>query len=130
MTLHSPAPGVFHTVIAGYIEPAEARRVVAAGDLVIAEAGMLVGFHDWEAMTGYQSESRALLTDWGVRIRPQVEKVHILVRSRIVAMGVSVASLALRGMLVSYTQRAAFEAAFAARVEQATRTSFRPRSGP
>jgi hypothetical protein len=118
--MHSPAPGVFHTVIVGYTQAEEARQIIAAGDRVIAEAGMLVAFHDWEAMTGYHTESRVLLTEWGLRIRAQVEKVHVLVRSRVVAMGVSVASLVLRGMLVSYTQRAAFEAAFARRLKEAS----------
>ena len=37
--------------------------------------------------------------------------MHILVGSKIVSMGVSVANLALGGSLVGYTNRTAFEAA-------------------
>ena len=120
-TTTSPAPGIFRTNVEGHLDVTMARHVVEAGDRVAAAAGFLVAFHDWEAVTGYETQARVVLTEWGVRLGKRVERVHLLVKSRIVAMGVAIAGLVLRGMLVSYTDRKAFEAALADRIAQARR---------
>ncbi len=79
----------------------------------------LIAFHDWEALTSYESEARTALTTWGFDIRSGVERVHILVRSKLVRMGVSVASIVLVGMIVAHGERTKFDrelfAALAAR---------------
>jgi hypothetical protein len=70
-------------------------------------------FHDWEQMTGYDSAARVAMTDWYREIRDQVGKVHVLASSRLVAMGVSVVSLAVGARVETYTSRTSFERALA-----------------
>jgi hypothetical protein len=75
-----------------------------------------VGFHDWEDMNTYDAECRKVLTEWTLRHRGQIEGWHILVRSKLVAMGVATASLLIGGgVIVSYNQRDKFEAAYGLR---------------
>ena len=76
-----------------------------------ARAGRVVAFHDWEEMETYDSECRKVMTDWTLRHRHMVERGHILVRSKLVSMGVTTASLLIGSdLIVTYTQRAEFEA--------------------
>jgi hypothetical protein len=67
-------------------------------------------FCDWAEMTGYESDVRSAFTQWAATHRSKVT-FHLLVGSKLVAMGVSVANLALGGILVGYTNRASFDAA-------------------
>jgi hypothetical protein len=63
-------------------------------------------------MTGYDSECRRRMTDWGINSRTRIRKVHFLVRHKLVAMGVATGSLLVGGDLVStYTDREKFKAA-------------------
>ncbi len=76
-----------------------------------ARAGRMLAFHDWEEMETYDSECRKVMTDWTLRHRHMVERGHILVRSKLVSMGVTTASLLIGSdLIVAYTQRSAFEA--------------------
>jgi len=67
-------------------------------------------FCDWAEMTGYESDVRSAFTQWAATHRSKVT-FHLLVGSKLVAMGVSVANLALGGILVGYTNRTSFDAA-------------------
>jgi hypothetical protein len=83
----------------------------------IARGTRLAVFHDWEAMTGYDSSVRQNLTRWSLTHRTHIASINILVRSTIVAMGVATAGLTLRlgGMhLYSHTARAEFLSALLA----------------
>lgn len=110
VALWMPAPGVLVTRAEGHFHAEMAGAVVAAGNRVIEAHGTLLAFHDWQDVKTYDSETRAKLTDWGYAIRKSVERVHVLVGSKLVKMGVSVASIVLVGMLVGYDEREAFEA--------------------
>ncbi len=70
---------------------------------------MLV-FCDWSDATGYDSDVRVSFTNW-VASNQERAKFHLLVTSKIVAMGVSVANLALGGALSVFNNRPAFESA-------------------
>ena len=98
-------------MVDGRLTKAIAERIVEADNTVIREDGRLVAFHDWERAESYDTEARLLLTRWGASIARDVEVVHILFRSKLVAMGVSVAALVLGGMIHPHTTRASFEAA-------------------
>jgi hypothetical protein len=52
----------------------------------MARGARLALFHDWEAMTGYDSNVRQNLTAWSLEHRTQIASINILVRSKIVAM--------------------------------------------
>jgi len=113
----APASGVYVTRVVGHMEAEIANRIISAGNDVIARDGKLIAFHDWSAVTGYDSACRQSLTQWGYEIRGQVERVHILITNKLVRMGVSVASIVLLGMIVSHDEAATFEAQLQAAID-------------
>lgn len=104
-----PAGGVFVTQASGHIDRSLVQHVVEAGDVCVRQHGTLLGFHEWSGVRSYDSDARTHFTDWGVRIRREVEQVHFLVASKIVRMGIAVASIVLVGMLVAHDDPAEFE---------------------
>lgn len=66
-------------------------------------------FHDWLDMTGYESVCRQRLTEWTAENRSSITELHLAVQSKIVAMGVQVANLALGGFLRTHTDRASLD---------------------
>lgn len=76
------------------------------------ETGVVWGFHDWLDMTGYDSSSRIDLTAWVLKNRAN-SRLSIGMRSKLVAMGVSVANLALGNMIETFSTIAQLEGALA-----------------
>jgi hypothetical protein len=105
-----PAPGVMVTRAEGHIDVELAALFIHTGNEVVRRHGKLLGFHHWWSVNGYDTDARTRLTEWGYRIRGDVERVNFLVSSKIVRMGISVASIVLVGMLVPHDDPAAFEA--------------------
>jgi len=68
-------------------------------------------FHDWEGMQLYETESRTRMTEQSIRLLPRVGSFSVLARSKVVRMGVSMASLMLGGRIQLYTARDEFEQA-------------------
>ena len=62
-------------------------------------------------LTGYAPSVRKGPTDWLNRNRSSVAVQHMLVRSKLTKMGLSVASLALGGLLRGHASRASFRLA-------------------
>jgi len=107
----SPAYGVFFTRASGYADLDCALHVMRAYDrLASYTLGDVDVFHDWEGVTGYESVVRQELVRWSQE-QTKSGEVHILVKSRIVAMGVSVANVALGGELKVYSDRQKFDKA-------------------
>jgi hypothetical protein len=102
-------PGIFVTRLEGHMDLALTEHLIESGDTVISRYGSLTGFHDWQRAETYEARARLRLTSWGVEIRKHVVRVHILTGSKLVKMGVSVASIVLVNMLVGYDDRAQFE---------------------
>jgi hypothetical protein len=71
---------------------------------------LLIDFWD---MPGYESFFRVGLTEWGLEHRARLEPIHLLARSPLVRMGVSVANLALGGLIKTYALRASYDVAVA-----------------
>jgi hypothetical protein len=67
---------------------------------------ILVDF--WEMLT-YDSGVRTSMTNWSLAHRASIASVHVLTRSKLVAMGVAVGNLALGGLLKPYSTRASFD---------------------
>jgi hypothetical protein len=105
----SISPGLYATEVRGHLSVDMARHIVRYAE-PLYQQGVLSGFHNWLEMTGYDSQSRVLLTEWVLSHRDQTH-LHIGVRSKIVAMGVSVANLALGNLIRTYSSSAAMEAA-------------------
>ncbi|GAB4198691.1 MAG: hypothetical protein OHK0013_08190 [Sandaracinaceae bacterium] len=104
-------PGVVLQRFRGHAMPPMADAIAERLERELARHGRIVVFDDWEEATGYESEVRIKLTAWTQRYLDRIPETHILVRSRLVAMGISVANLALANRLRSYTSRKEFEAA-------------------
>jgi hypothetical protein len=111
-----PARGIVATCFVGR-GTIELARGIKRDMMPILEAESPAAVYaDWQGMTGYESEARIELTAWMKSVRPHMRSFSVLVRSRVVAMGVSVANLALGGGLRSFTSTTAFRRALDAAI--------------
>ena len=79
----------------------------------VARSNRAIGFHDWEGMVSYDSECRRSMTRWTLQNISRVAKVHILVKHRLVAMGVATGSMLVgRNLVTAHTRRSEFEERF------------------
>ncbi|MEW5853457.1 MAG: hypothetical protein AB2A00_32070 [Myxococcota bacterium] len=106
----SPARGIYCTAVSGHVDM-ECVQLLERGWMQTFErsGSSVVTFHDWSGVTGYETDARVQYTKWSEPIMKDVAMVHILLQSRIVAMGVSVANIVLGGKLKATSDRAAFE---------------------
>jgi hypothetical protein len=104
---------VYATQARGYMTSDMARLIIERGELLYRTAGPVRSFHDWFDMSNYDSACRMELTAWVMRHRER-SKLHIGLRSRMVAMGVAVANLALGNLITIHNQPAALKSALAA----------------
>jgi hypothetical protein len=106
MTLRWRGRGVLEVVVRvhGHEElgPIAVRRM----DAVLSDAGKIAIFLDFTDSPGYDSGLRVLWTQWLQSHLRSITKMHIVVKSKMVAMGVSVANLALGGIIQTHSQRA------------------------
>lgn len=70
--------------------------------------GRLTVFHEWAEMTGYEPAARDGLKRWGKHHNDAFDRVEYLVRSKVVAMLISVAALTLGRELHATTDDVAF----------------------
>lgn len=113
----NPAPGILVVTVAGYGDDDVAGLLVDCVERMVSTFGTYEAFHDWSGMTGYSTSARVRLTEL---VRKQRTKVSLFFENRIIAMGVSVASLAVP-TLTSFNDRRAFEAARDAAIAAARR---------
>jgi hypothetical protein len=98
--------------------PIAVRRM----DAVLSDAGKIALFFDFTDSPGYDSGLRVFWTQWLQSHLRSVSKMHIVVRSKMVAMGVSVANLALGGIIQTHSQRVG---AYERLLDEATRQKAR-----
>ncbi len=106
----APKPDVVMLKVTGHLDRPMGLRIIDTLNKIVPATKRLHVFCDWAEMTGYESDVRSAFTQWVASHRAKVT-FHLLVGSKLVAMGVSVANLALGGILVGYTSRASFDAA-------------------
>jgi hypothetical protein len=126
------APNVFVTQGEGHMTDEHCEFLEAYGeDRIRQSSGKLYVFHDWMELTGYDTKTRIRLTHWSVAHRKAYEEVHLAVRSRIIAMGVQVANVAVGGMMRAHTGIATLEVELARvlRIAGVPMTSLRPPPG-
>lgn len=111
--LWRPAPCVLVTRARGH---ASARALRFYTDHAEHEMrhGRLTVFHDWFELTGYDPEARDEIRRWGKVHNHDFIGVHYLVRSKVIAMLISVAALTLGRDLLATTERDPFLAKLAA----------------
>lgn len=106
------APTVYATEVTGHMTPEMSHLVRTHGEGLYRAREVVVGFHNWLAMTSYDSNCRVELTSWVLGHRAE-SMLHIGVRSRLVSMGVAVAELAVGKIIQVHKTREALDAAFA-----------------
>jgi hypothetical protein len=110
-----PVTGVLVTQIKGVLSAQAASTLAEIIRRLTAKFGPQEHFNDWEGMTNYDGEARSVMTNTAISMRKDCEHVHLLVRSKAVALGVRVASAVVPN-LTSHVDRATFESALAASI--------------
>lgn len=105
--LWSPAPGLIVTRVKGHtnLECLQFYTQRAEREM---QRGKLTVFHDWTGMDSYEPSARDELKRWGKAHNDDFASVDYLVRSKVVAMLVSVAALTLGRDLHATTDREYF----------------------
>lgn len=103
-------PGVFLTEVRGFMTREMARLIIERAEPLFERQPRVHGFHNWLAMENYESACRVDLTAWVLRRHAQVTN-QIAFTSRIVAMGVAVANLALGNVLRVHADETSLTAA-------------------
>jgi len=109
LRLWRPAPGLLVTQVEGLLLDKASAVFETMSRRIVAENGKLLGFHDWENMTDYESGARVRLTDMGRAFGRHFEGATFLVKSKLVSLGLQVTSVTLSGLSVA-PNRAVFEA--------------------
>jgi hypothetical protein len=94
--------------------------IFVASFLEAVEAAVAAGAHeiwdDWARIQSYDSDARVEILHW-TKAHPAIAPhIHVLVGSKLIAMGVTVANLALGNVFHVTSDRRAFEAAVLARL--------------
>ena len=111
LTIRRPRLDLIVFVEAGHLEEGFAPLIEEASNQALECKLPLHIFVDAYDLTGYAPSVRKGPTDWLNRNRASVAVQHMLVRSKLTKMGLSVASLALGGLLRGHASRASFRQA-------------------
>lgn len=95
----------------GFLEKGFVHHIERVQNEVVQSGGKPSIFVDAENLEGYEPELQTSATQWIKANKALVTAQHMLVRSRLTQLGVSVASLALGAVIKGYTSRSQFEAA-------------------
>src|SRR4051794_15808909 len=112
MGIWAPAPGILLVQMAGFGDGEFATHIIDAIDREIEGGRRIKVFIDMEEMTNYDSTLRTKLTTRFLQCRKEIDAFVVLAKSRIVSMGVSVANLALGGIISVHDDRPGFTGAF------------------
>ncbi|WP_155893361.1 hypothetical protein [Cystobacter fuscus] len=109
--LWRPAPHVIVTKFRGAMYDASLANLAmrAIEDIISTEPRVDI-FHDWEDMELYATPARTLMTERAIPLAPYINTLSVLFGSKVVLMGVSLASIKLGG-IPTFTQRKEFEQA-------------------
>lgn len=120
-TLWLPARGVVVTRARGYGDVGIVRFYTGRVDrlLLAAPQTRIRAFHHWADVDRFDSKARAQLRTWAEQQAASLADAHYLVSSRIMAMAISAAALALGRKLVAYTAEEKFEAALDGAIQAA-----------
>ncbi len=104
--------GVQFEKIVGEIDATLGRSYLESLEFAMARAERICIVSDWSEVTRYSSETRSELTSWARGRIAAFEQAHIYTTRTLVAMGLSVARLAVP-FIECHTQLTSFEAALA-----------------
>lgn len=110
-------PDAIYTQALGHMDHGCAEAFMAFANRTFDRGRSTTLFHDWSEITGYDSDARATLTRWTIDRRSSIASVVILVKSKLLAMGIATANLATAPFGVtfhSHTSREVFAKEFLA----------------
>lgn len=111
LRIRRPLPEVIVFIEEGHLDNAFASLIKEASNNALKCPKPLHLFVDAYDLVSYTPDVRKGPTDWLMANRSRVALQHMLVRSKITKMGLSVASLALGGLLKGHASRASFRLA-------------------
>ncbi|NUP10399.1 MAG: hypothetical protein HOW73_30485 [Polyangiaceae bacterium] len=111
--LWAVSPTVLVTRVEGYISLEGVRFYTNRADRMIARSGSLYVFHHWGGVLSWDPQARDRLRTWAGAHGKRLPGTHFLVRSRVLAMTIEVAGLALGRKLSAHRSEATFFAALA-----------------
>jgi hypothetical protein len=100
-----PTKGVVFFEGYGHLDENLAKQIIGAANEVLTSVGRVCLMLEFEHVQTYDSAARTELTAWVVSIRERFDGCHVFVESKLLRMGVSVASLALGNLLISHADR-------------------------
>ena len=118
LELWEAVPHLFVTRATGRMESAHADAWIEMADRIVERGPRIAGIFDWLGMEAYDSDVRKRLTEWGMRHRKELVEIHIAHSSALVRMGVSVANIALGGLIQPHANRATLLAKYNTLVEK------------
>jgi hypothetical protein len=105
---------VVRFVLEGHLDASFAERIQEIVEAALAGGASPHLFLDAAEATSLDSQFRVRLTPWHKQIATKVQSQNVLVRSKVLAMAVSVANMGMGFILKPYNHRREFEAALAA----------------
>ena len=84
-------------------------HIIRRWEAVFRASGRITILVDCNEMLSYESGLRVAMTDWALKHRASLDPLHFLNRSKLVAMGVAVANLAVGGLITSHTTRPSYD---------------------
>ena len=116
VVISQPVLGVIIFTYAGYATAPMVTFIEESVDRVLAKGTKPDLFIDLDRIEGYDSTYRRAISEWGARNYRRFGEVRVLVRSRIVAMGIAVSNLTAANKLEPTTKRHEFQAAIEAAI--------------
>lgn len=110
------APGVVVLEVIGHSDHRTYPLMIAKVEEEIAAGREVSWFGDYERMTSFDPDVRAELAKFTKTHRKHFTVVGILLRSRLVALGVAVANVMVGGFIRVFTTRSAYERALEERI--------------
>jgi len=110
------APGRMLVTGIGYNDGRCAPLITEEMTRSVSAEGNLIAFVDLSAETGQSSDAREWWAEWAKSHRAELECTHMLVRSRMIDMAISVLGMLIGGGIKAHSEQATFEAAIAAAV--------------
>lgn len=107
MEAYLPVPDLLVCRVVGEFQREHARALIGALEPVLVAGQRRDAVLDWEGMTGYESAARRELTEWTVTRRHHWREGWVCTGSKLVAMGITVASaaVAVAGLRLNVTSR-------------------------
>lgn len=123
LTIRHPGPGVVLFIEKGFLVADFAAHIRTHSERALEQSAAITLFVDGFDLDGYDPEIRnagsAFLKEHG----PKVVAQHMLVRSRLAKMGLSVVSLMFGGLIKGHHERNSFDGELAAAIRSARSAS-------